>query len=62
MGLERKIIAFVLFAILTSCKSYFFNKGLEKMGAFNSSIKLTRKKFKKDCFHSDETFCNRIIL
>ena len=41
MGLERKIIAFVLFAILTSCKSYFFNKGLEKMGAFNSSIKLT---------------------
>lgn len=41
MGNDKKIIALVLFTIFTSCQSYFFNKGLEQMGAFNSTIKLT---------------------
>ena len=32
----------VLSTVLTGCKNYFFNRGLEKKGTFNTSIQLTK--------------------
>jgi hypothetical protein len=41
----KKITALLFLLIVqTSCKSYYFNRGLEKVGAFKTSIKLIKLK------------------
>jgi hypothetical protein len=40
--MKKIIMVFVLSTFLTGCKNYFFNKGLEKTGVYNKSIKLTK--------------------
>ena len=43
MEILKKIIIVTFFLLaLTGCKSYLFNKGLEKTGVYNKSIKLTK--------------------
>lgn len=45
MEILKKIILVAFFlSALTGCKSYLFNKGLEKMGVFDSKIHLTEIK------------------